>query len=84
MLFEKFNKAYQAGKKVTDPTVVTLGKEANTLVREFTGDDPEMLKSFQTMYKTEGGHNILAQQGVEVSAEVFQYLSQAMKEAKSH
>ncbi len=81
-VFKEFEKAFQDGKNVSDPTVILLGQKANGLIQEFTGGDPEMEKSLQKMYDTEGGHNVISQHGVKVSAALFQYIANAMQEAK--
>lgn len=81
-LFKAFQDAYQSGKAVTHPDVIKLGQKANALINAFTGGDPEMEKSLQNMYSTEGGHNVLSQHGVGISAEEFHYLANAMKAAK--
>jgi len=82
-LFKEFDTAFQAGKMVTHPEVIKLGQRANALIQEFTGGDPAMEKSLQNMYATEGGHNVLAHHGVKISAEFFQFVAQAMGEAKN-
>lgn len=81
-LFKEFETAFNTPKTVSDTFVIQLGRRANALIEEFTGGDPEMEKSFQKMYSTEGGHNVLAQHGVNVSAELFQFIANAMKAAK--
>lgn len=82
ILFKEFEVAFNANKSLSDPSVVALGQRANKLVQDFTGGDPEMEKSFQSMYKSEGGHNVLAQHGINMSAELFQFMAHAMGEAK--
>ncbi|MFI4937263.1 MAG: MerR family transcriptional regulator [Candidatus Berkiellales bacterium] len=82
-LFKDFDIAFKAGKAISDPIVIQLGQKANALIQEFTGGDPEMERSLQKMYDTEGGHNVLGKHGVNVSAELFQFISRAMHEAKS-
>lgn len=82
-LFAEFEQAFHAGKSLADPSVITMGQRANALIQEFTGGDPEMEKSLQKMYDTEGGHNVLSQHGVKVSAELFQFIAHAMGEAKN-
>lgn len=82
-LFKEFKLAFQAGKPVTHPDVIKLGQKANALINAFTGGDPEMEKSLQNMYSTEGGHNVLSQHGVGINAEEFQYLANAMGAAKA-
>lgn len=81
-LFKEFEAAFNAKIDVSHASVIKLGHSANALIEEFTGGDPEMKKSFQKMYSTEGGHNVLSQHGVKVSAELFQYIANAMKAAK--
>ena len=81
-LFKEFKTAFSAGKPITYPDVIKLGQKANALINAFTGGDPEMEKSLQSMYSTEGGHNVLAQHGVGINADEFQYLANAMKAAK--
>jgi DNA-binding transcriptional MerR regulator len=81
-LFAEFEQAFQAGKYLNDASVIAMGQKANTLIQEFTGGDPEMEKSLQKMYDTEGGHNVLSQHGVQVSAELFQFIANAMGAAK--
>ncbi len=81
-LFKEFEVAFNAKKEVSDSSVIKLGQRANALIQEFTGGSPEMEKSLQKMYSTEGGHNVLSQHGVTVSAELFQFITYAMKAAK--
>ena len=81
-LFQEFETAFNAGMDVHDASVMTLANKANALIQAFTGGDPAMEKSFQNMYSTEGGHNVLAQHGVKISAELFAFIANAMKEAK--
>ena len=81
-LFNEFEVAFNAKKQVNHTSVIELGHRANALINEFTGGSPEMEKSLQKMYSTEGGHNVLAQHGVNVSAELFQFIANAMKAAK--
>ncbi len=81
-LFNEFETAFNAKKELTDPSVIKLGQKANALIQEFTGGNPEMEKSFQKMYKTEGGHNVLSQHGMTITAELFQFIANAMGAAK--
>ncbi|MBS0288392.1 MAG: MerR family transcriptional regulator [Proteobacteria bacterium] len=81
-VFKEFAEVFNAGFPVTHKDAVALGKRANALILAFTGGDPEMEKSLQNMYATEGGHNVLSGHGMNISAELFQFIAKAMGEAK--
>lgn len=82
-LFEGFKKAYAEKLEVTDPKVIRLGELANEYTKAFTGGDPNMEQSHQKMYQTEGGSNVLAQHGVDMPQEVFEFMAKAMGAAKA-
>ncbi|MGD9590907.1 MAG: MerR family transcriptional regulator [Candidatus Berkiella sp.] len=82
-VFMAIKTAFADGKSENDSQVIELGKEANALIDEFTGKDPELEKSMQHMYSTEGGSNILQHHHVQISEEEFNFLKLAMIKAKA-
>ena len=93
--FEKNRKQWkliwQALKKLQDnnepPTsnaAQKLAKKARILIDIVTEKEPEIEKSFYTMYKTEAGLHLMQQKGFDVDDALYTYLNKAMDVAKEN
>lgn len=78
-IFAEFKKLQQAGESPSCPAAQVLAKRSNALIEAFTGGDPDIRQSLQTMYETEGGDKILSQGGMDMDKSLFDYYLKAME-----
>ena len=81
-LFEKYKLEMEKGTDPADECVQKLAKRSQELIAAFTGGDPGIEKSLGHMYKQEGGPQVMAQQGVQLDPDVWEYMGKAMSALK--
>ena len=82
---ELFKKYEIEMKKGTDPSaepVKKLAQRSWELVAAFTGGDAGIEQSLGSMYQQEGGHNVMAQHGLDIDPSVWEYMGRAMQAHK--
>lgn len=76
-LFAAFERARSDGLDPASPEVKILARKSAALIEEFTGGDPGIRKSLDTMYRAEGGPRTLRQHGMGMSPELWEYMAAA-------
>lgn len=77
-LFEKYKTEMEKGTDPAAESVQKLAKRSLDLIAAFTGGDPGIQKSLGRMYQQEGGPNVMAQKGVQLDPDVWEYMGKAM------
>ena len=76
-LFDGFGKALRRGMPSDHPEVQTLARQADDLIRAFTGGDEGILSSMTSMYAQEGPERVMGQHGMELPPGVWEYMAEA-------
>ncbi len=71
------------GKAADCQEAIQLGKKALDLIELFTGGDDKLKASLNNMQHSEGGANMMAQGGHDVTQAEFDFLSHAMGNAQA-
>lgn len=79
-VFERFRSEMKRGSDPAGETVQALARQSMSLVREFTGANPEIEKSLNTTYREEP--NFLNQFRYNVDGKLFDYIRQASEAAR--
>ena len=83
-LFKDFQNAMEEGEETESEQVQQLAQKAQNLIQTFTGGDPEIMKSLGTMYQKEGAPNVMAQHGMHIDPNVWDYMQKAMMALKQN
>lgn len=76
-LFTAFGAAMDRGVDADAPEVRALARRAAALVEEFTGGDPGIQASLSTMYRTEGGEELMRQHRMPMREGLWEYMAEA-------
>lgn len=79
-IFEACARAHEAGEDPASPEMLAVGRKALGLIEAFTGGDPGIRSSLETMYREEGTAPA-TQHGFPGDPEVWSYLSRVMDAA---
>ena len=82
-LLEKFGEAMEQGLDPASATVASLARRSAALVDEFTGGDPGVLESLSTMYRREGGAELLERHDMPMPPGLWEYMGEARKALQS-
>lgn len=77
LLFEELARAKAKGLAADSEPVLVLARKARDLIAEFTGGHEGVERSLGTMYRTEGGENVLSRQGYDLEPGAFEFLGEA-------
>jgi len=80
-IFDRVREAAEAGTDPASPELLALGQRALGLIEEFTGGDPGIRSSLETMYREEGPAPA-ARHGFPADPEVWGYLGRVMAAAR--
>ena len=80
-IFEAAARARAAGEEPSSPAIVAIGRKALELIEAFTGGDPGIRSSLETLYREEGTAPA-AQHGFPGDPEVWSYLHRVMDAAR--
>ncbi len=83
VIFEGFRSAMDRNLDPTDAEVQRLVTQSNALIAEFTGNNPGVQKSLQTMYAKEGAPKVLRPHGAPLDPKLWDYMQQARASAES-
>jgi DNA-binding transcriptional MerR regulator len=75
-LFAAYTRAMEAGQDPASDEVQALARKSNALVAEFTGGDPGIRRSLQTMYQKEGPAP-LESHGMSMAPGLWEYMGRA-------
>lgn len=78
-IFADFEALRVAGKPPACPQAQKLAVRSHELLDEFTGHDPKLRETLDTMYRTEGGDNVLQGYGIDMTEVRWTFLREAMR-----
>lgn len=81
-LFKKYKKEMDQGTDPAAEPVQKLAHRSMELIAAFTGGDQGIKKSLGQMYQQEGGPQVMAQHGIQLDADVWDYMGRAMSALK--
>ncbi|MDX1492903.1 MAG: MerR family transcriptional regulator [Longimicrobiales bacterium] len=76
-LFAAFGKAMEDGIAPDSPEVKILARRSAALIREFTGGDPGIMASLSSMYRQEGGENVMERHDMPMRPGLWEYMGKA-------
>lgn len=76
-LFDRFRDEMEKGSDPSSEPVRRLARRARGLIEEFTGGDAGIRASLARMYRQEGGPNVMRQHGMQVDADLWEYMGEA-------
>jgi DNA-binding transcriptional MerR regulator len=76
-LFAAFRDAMERGLAPGSDEVKRLAQTSASLIREFTGGDPEIEASLTRMYESEGAEKIMASHAMEMPEDLWAYIAEA-------
>lgn len=76
-LFSAFGRAMEDGLDPTSPEVKMLARRSAALIDEFTGGDPGIAASLSSMYRSEGGEDVLARHDMPMEPGLWEYMGNA-------
>lgn len=82
-VFRGFARAVKRGMAPDHPEVQAVAREALSLVEMFTGGDPGIAASLQSLYREEGHRRVAGQHGMEIPPQVWAFAQEAMAAARA-
>ncbi len=76
-LFAAYAEAMKRGLDPASEEVKTLAHRSAALIAEFTGGDPGIAASLQSMYEGEGAETVLASRGMQMEPGLWEYMGRA-------
>jgi len=82
-LYRGFGRALTRGMAPDHPVVGALAREALELIRLFTGGDPGIAASLQSLYREEDHRRVAGHHGMDIPPEVWEFAQRAMAVARA-
>lgn len=76
-LFAAYTEAMKRGLDPASDEVRSLARRSAALIEEFTGGDPGIAASLQSMYRGEGAETVLASRGMRMEPSLWEYMGRA-------
>ncbi|NNF14931.1 MAG: MerR family transcriptional regulator [Gemmatimonadetes bacterium] len=76
-LFAAFGKAMEEGLDPTSPEVKVLARRSSSLIEEFTGGDPGIMRALGNLYQGEGPASVMAGNDMPLPPGLWEYMGKA-------